>query len=291
MMEFTENDNSCYLSEEGSQSDTLPVVPNNTHSDLFVMCHASEIVVQNPDWSYVNPKNIKAPEDRDFGAGFYTCEKKDLWYPVSLYSKFEQVYLNEYTFDITGLRVLHLETNLIWVLIVAAHRHAGAGSKASWKQQWSLLREAILKVIDHYDMIIGPISNDRMYSALDDFIDNLVSEEYIIEAVNYMKYPLQYVSKSPKADKQFKYVCHQELSPSELQTSKEARLSSDSEMIRTMIQRRAAEKAKIKNGKLTSRLFKDLVVSCFIGIEDATDEHRRQHVESLVKEWLSHGRC
>lgn len=262
--------------------------------NLIDVCHASESIVQIPNWKYINPRRDRDPDDKDFGIGFYMCETVDQNYPIELYASFddvENVYLNEYTLNLEGLRDLRLQTNLVWVLVIAAHRHKNAGSKAVEKQQWKLLGAAIHSVVEKYDIIIGPIANDRMYSVLDTFINNKVSEEYVVEAVNFMNYPMQYVSKSDKADKRLTHVRSRELSPDELSAAREVRVSANETMKLTMVEKRRHELDAVKSGKANGRLFKDLVESCFRGIEDAENEIKLVHLEKVVEGWFENGKC
>lgn len=263
-------------------------------SKIIEVCHASESIVQIPNWQYVNPRRDRDPDDKDFGTGFYMCETVDQNYPIELYASFddvENVYLNEYNLNVEGLRDLRLKTNLVWVLVIAAHRHKNAGSKVEEKQQWKLLGSAIHYVVEKYDIVIGPIANDRMYSVLDTFINNKVSENYVVDAVNYMNYPMQYVSKSDKTDKQLTYIKSRELSKDELLVAREVRVSANESMKLAMVEKRRQELDDVKFGNVKGRLFKDLVASCFSGVEDASNKEKQEHLMKVVEGWFNDGKC
>jgi len=258
--------------------------------ELINVCHASESIVRVPDWKHRDPTSILDPEKKDFGIGFYMCKTMDLAYPVGLYSKRNRVILNEYTLDLDGLNPLNLRVNLVWVMVVAAHRQRSAGTKAS-RNYWAHLADAIKHEVEKYDIVIGPISNDRFFTVLDDFVDNAVSEQYTIDAVNFMRYPMQYVSKSDKADKKITFVKSSEVNKDELSTASAERDSEKEEMETAMTERRLLERADVKKGIAHGRLFSDVVDACFVGLEGATDEVIRERLSKIIKEWLENGAC
>lgn len=259
-----------------------------TSSNLLNVCHASQSIVRTPYWQTQRPDNPREIDDRDFGTGFYMCNTADQWYPIRLYARRSPVYLNEYKLDLSLVKVLNMGLDLIWVLFVAAYKHRTAGSKSEEKQQWALLSNAIREVVESYDLVIAPISDDNFYTALDDFIDNKVSESYMLEIVNFMSYPTQYVSKSDRADKQISYVSHKEISASELQAQREAFTISNDEMRQAVRVKRREERTAVMNGKTRGRLFRDITASY---CSDISDEKITEHLKNKVEGWLEDGKC
>ena len=167
----------------------------------LTLFHASEQVVERPRWNYAKDNTAKVR--KDFGQGFYMCVTPD--YPLRLYSDRsidnKCVYLNEYIFDITGLNELTLTDSLYWAMITASHR-----SDFTKRPEWHHFRDAIRNSILSYDLIIGTISNDRLFSTMNDFLRGRCTDVFLLECLQYMKYPMQYVSKCDKSDERLKYV-------------------------------------------------------------------------------------
>jgi hypothetical protein len=269
-------------------------VQDKSKASVLAVCHASENVIQVPNWRHVNPKNPRKPHERDFGAGFYMCETSDQWYPIGLYAGFgdriKRIVLNEYTLDLTGLNILRLRANLVWVMVIAAHRHENAGNTVE-RHHWHWLRNAICEAVKQYDLVIGPISDDDMYTVLDDFIDGKVSEGYVIDSVNYMKYPQQYVSTSDKADRQIKHIKHRGLLPNEALKAKNNRDLSQKKMKADIVERRYKERDEVRKGIMRGRLFKDIVDSHLMGLEEKPEHVRKQYIYNLVERWFRDGKC
>ena len=123
----------------------------------------------------------------------------------------------------------------------------------------------------------------RLFEAMDDFVDNRVSIEYVVDIINILERPFQYVSKSKKADMKIKYTTHNEISESDLQEAREKHRISDEKMVDDVIQRRRVER-EIMKGKTP---FDDLINGLFVGITNEGD--KRMHLSKLAKEWLKRG--
>lgn len=266
---------------------------NSERDDIYMfdVCHASELeIIQNPDWQYKNPDPNRRPERKDFGIGFYMCKIDDKTYPIGLKSGYPNVYLSEYTLDLSGLDILSLKVNLLWVMIVAAHRQRKSGSGDA-KAKWMLLADVIRGEIAKYDMVIGPISNDRFYSVLDNFVDDVVAEDYTIKAINFMRYPMQYVSKSKTADKQIVFTAGRELSQDEIENANALWESEKAEMNTTMTELTEVEMENVENGIINGRLFSDIVNMCFKDGETGSDNAIKTRLTGIVKGWFKNGYC
>jgi hypothetical protein len=159
--------------------------------------HASTEIVRNPVWNYRKQGSTNAK--KDFGDDFYICENMD--YPIKLYSANDEVIINEYLFDISGLNILTLKDDVHWLLSAAFHR-----SDFSKKTKWHALRDKYRQQLSRYDVIVGSITNDRFFSTLDAFIDGLITDEAAIGIIQMMTYPPQLVLKSDKACARLKFV-------------------------------------------------------------------------------------
>ena len=96
-------------------------------------------------------------------------------------------------------------------MVTASHR-----SDFSKHPDWHLFRDAVRKSILSYELIIGTISNDRLFSTMNDFLRGRCTDAFLLECLQYMKYPMQYVSKCDKVDSGIEFVRCTEVSQAEL---------------------------------------------------------------------------
>ena len=223
--------------------------------------HASEQIVKYPQWDYKCDDGITKTR-KDFGEGFYVCENPE--YPIALYSDRYQtettVYLNEYIFDTTGLEALILSDNLYWVMVVAAHRR-------NFKKHtpWHEFRDAIKDTLGMYQLITGPISNDCLFSTMNLFLENLCTDEVLLECMRYVEYPLQYVTKCDYADKNFKWVEAAEIFPKKLRESFESLAKRTLDMEDEIKKKQSSQRRNIRERKRAGeiiaegRLFEDIL--------------------------------
>jgi len=73
--------------------------------------------------------------------------------------------------------------------------------------------------------------------------------------------------------------------------AREDGVSNKKEMHMSMTERRANERAAVRNGIIRGRLFRDLVASCLVGVENETDVVKKQHLLNLVTRWIKDGKC
>jgi len=155
--------------------------------------HASEIEVREPRWDYARSVMTETEADlRDFGLGFYTCLDDE--YPLKLASDREVLVLNKYVSNLKGLRYIEFELDLEWLLSIGFHRRDLSSRK--WCHP---LRDRCRKWLSGCDVAIGVISNDKTYSAVEGFLDNLMPETAAIAMINAANYGVQYVFKSHEA--------------------------------------------------------------------------------------------
>ena len=153
----------------------------------ILLYHASTMEVRKPVWNYAGAK-----EKKDFGVGFYACENDE--YPIKLYSDNDIVVLNTYEIDTRGLKVIKLENDVNWLLAVGFHRR-----DYSRRKKLHALRDKYRRWISDADMVIGAISDDNLFSTVDAFLDNIITDFVALGIVQMMKYENQYVLKSDLA--------------------------------------------------------------------------------------------
>ena len=163
---------------------------------LETLYHVSDSIVAFPTWNYAEKvKGENIARLRDFGLGFYTC-KDDYDYSLKIASGKDIMVLNKYNVHLSGLKCIELAINLEWLLVVAFHRR----DFMSHGRRWLLsLRDRCRDWVRGCDLVIGPISDDRTYSVVEMYVDNLITDETAIKMLNVTNYGYQYVFKSELA--------------------------------------------------------------------------------------------
>ena len=149
----------------------------------------------------------------DFGSGFYmgtntlqsltlVCnEDKPKFYTVEL--------------DMTGLKVLTVEIGMDWAMLIAYYRKEMESAKGT------PIYEKYAHMADGYDVIIGYIANDRMYTELSRFFNKTLTDVALINCLSALDLGKQYVAISEKACKQIKILKEESLSQLELSLLKD----------------------------------------------------------------------
>lgn len=144
----------------------------------------------------------------DFGAGFYmgtttlqpltlVCnENKPKFYTVEL--------------DMTGLKVLKVDIGIDWAMLIAYYRKEMEDAKGT------TVYEKYAKMAEGYDIIVGYIANDRMYTELSRFFNKTLTDAALINCLSALDLGKQYVAISEKACKQIKIINEEPLSQLEL---------------------------------------------------------------------------
>ncbi len=173
-----------------------------SHSDdKLILYHGSKKGLQG-DIAPVSRKEC------DFGQGFYMgttvlqpltlvcAETKPKFYTVEL--------------DLTGLKVLHVGINMDWAMLIAYFR------KEMEDARGTTIYEKYAHFADGYDIIVGYIANDRMYTELSKFFNRTLTDVALINCLSALDLGMQYVAVTSKACKQIKVVKEEALQPLEL---------------------------------------------------------------------------
>ena len=151
----------------------------------------------------------------DFGEGFYLTDTKESAYKLVCQRKNPVVY--EFELDVSTIsnkKILNKDIN--WLMVVAAFRN---------KLDDKIIREKIINRINSYDLVIGNIADDRLFTTLDWFFDNIYSCEVAIELLNTIDFGLQYVLKSDNSLKKLKPITANNIFSGELLALREIRTS------------------------------------------------------------------
>lgn len=174
---------------------------NNTNDDKLILYHGSKEGIVGDI----------APISRDhcdFGKGFYMgtttlqpltliCdEDKPIFYTVEL--------------DLSDLKVLTIDVSMDWALLIAYYR------KEMESIRGSKLYEKYAHMLDGYDVVVGYIADDRMYTELSRFFNKTLTDVALINCLSALDLGKQYVAISEKACKKIKIIKEKAVSQLEL---------------------------------------------------------------------------
>ena len=169
----------------------------NDNSDRVILYHGSKSGIKGP----------VAPISRercDFGKGFYMGTES--YQPLTLISDFEDSKFYVVSLDMTGLRILNVNPDLEWAMLVAYNR-----GKID-EVRGTLLYEHYAAMSKGYDVIVGCIANDRMFYVLDNFFLGNNTDKALVMSLSALQLGEQYVAITEKACKHVKIEAEVELS-------------------------------------------------------------------------------
>lgn len=147
-------------------------------------------------------------EECDFGRGFYMGTST--LQPLTLICNEDKPKFYAVELDLTGLKVLTVDVGMDWAMLIAYHRKEMVSAKGT------AVYEKYAHMADGYDVIIGYIANDRMYTELSRFVNKTLTDAALIHCLSALDLGKQYVAISEKACRQIKILKEEPLSPLEL---------------------------------------------------------------------------
>lgn len=144
----------------------------------------------------------------DFGKGFYMGT--NTLQPLTLVCNEEKPKFYTVELDMTGLKVLTVEIGMDWAMLIAYYRKEMESAKGT------PIYEKYAHMADGYDVIIGYIANDRMYTELSRFFNKTLTDVALINCLSALDLGKQYVAISDRACKQIKVIKEESLSQLEL---------------------------------------------------------------------------
>ena len=144
----------------------------------------------------------------DFGQGFYMGTST--LQPLTLVCAEDKPKFYTVELDLTGLKVLNVEIGLEWALLIAYYRkemESAIGTK---------IYEKYANFANGYDIVVGYIANDRMYTELSRFFNKTLTDTALIHCLSALDLGKQYVAITEKACKQIKVLKEGSLSQLEL---------------------------------------------------------------------------
>lgn len=149
----------------------------------------------------------------DFGRGFYMGT--NTLQPLTLVCNEEKPRFYTVELDITGLKVLNVDIGMDWAMLIAYYR------KEMEEAKGTPIYEKYAHMADDYDVIVGYIANDRMYTELSRFFNKTLTDAALINCLSALDLGKQYVAITEKACKQIKIIKEESLSQLELSLLKD----------------------------------------------------------------------
>ena len=150
----------------------------------------------------------KSREDCDFGVGFYTGT--DTIQPLTLVCGEPNPKFYVVDLKLEGLKVLEMELGLEWAMVVAYHRGYMDIIKGTE------MYEKYAHFLDGYDMVIGYIANDRLYTELTRFFNGDITDVALMNCLVALDLGKQYVAKTQKGCDAFSIVTESDIYQLEL---------------------------------------------------------------------------
>ena len=129
--------------------------------------------------------------NNDFGRGFYMGET--LEQSATFVSEADDPKVYGFGIYTDGLNVVKHEINLDWMLSIAYYR----GKLDEYKSSEKLKK--IININDGADLIIAPITDNRMFDIIDEFIEGRITDVACMNALAALDLGNQYVLKTKKA--------------------------------------------------------------------------------------------
>lgn len=152
-------------------------------------------------------------DECDLGSGFYMGT--NTLQPLTLVCNEDKPKFYTVELDMTGLKVLTVEIGMDWAMLIAYYRKEMESAKGT------AIYEKYAHMADGYDVIIGYIANDRMYTELSRFFNRTLTDVALINCLSALDLGKQYVAISEKACKKIKILKEEPLSQLELSLLKD----------------------------------------------------------------------
>ena len=167
---------------------------------IITLFHGSEKVVEVPTFGAGKKTN-------DFGLGFYCTESEKIakeWAVSSLRDGF----CNRYTLDTEYLNILNLNspdyTILNWIAVLVEHRLFSIKTPVARRAKRYLIDNFGINV-NAYDLIAGYRADDSYFDYAESFLNNGISVEHLVRAMQLGKLGEQIVLKSKFAFSRIKF--------------------------------------------------------------------------------------
>ena len=120
---------------------------------------------------------------------------------------YENAKLYTLNINLSGLKLLNIDIGLEWALFVAYNRGKMDFAKETPIYQY------FDTLSNGYDMIVGYIANDRMFTVLDRFFRGDITDTALIHSLSALKLGKQYVAITQKSCSQINIVKEMTITP------------------------------------------------------------------------------
>lgn len=139
----------------------------------------------------------------DFGKGFYIGT--DTLQPLTLICAEDKPKFYTVEFDLSNLKILEVDIGMDWAMMIAYYRKQMESVKGS------PIYEKYAHLADGYDVIVGYIANDRMYTELARFFNGTITDVALLKCLSALDLGKQYVAITQKACDQIKILKEHDL--------------------------------------------------------------------------------
>lgn len=131
--------------------------------------------------------------DCDFGSGFYMGT--ETLQPLTLICGEEKPVFYVVDFSLDNLKVLDVELGIEWAMVIAYNRGYMDIIKGTE------MYEKYVHYLDGYDVVVGYIADDRLYTELNRFFNGDITDEVLMRCLSALELGKQYVALTEKACK------------------------------------------------------------------------------------------
>ena len=146
--------------------------------------------------------------DCDFGSGFYMGTES--LQPLTLICGEEKPVFYIVDFSLDNLKVLDIELGVEWAMVIAYHRGYMDIIKGTE------MYEKYAHYLDGYDVVVGYIADDRLYTELNRFFNGDITDEVLMRCLSALELGKQYVALTEKACKNVMIIKEYEIPNLEL---------------------------------------------------------------------------
>jgi hypothetical protein len=205
------------------------------------------VVIEKPVWDYAAGTDS---ERNDFGLGFYTSTDADQ--PLMLLCERSHVVLNRYALTLDGLDVKRIPNDAEWLMTVVFNRRDFIS-----KKRLHAIRDAYRGKFAGIDAVIGAIANDRLFSTINAFIENNITDAVAVACLEMMRYAPQIVLKSTRACGKIAFLDAEVFEGDRLAPYRERVVAE-----RALVDDRITEikEQKFREGRLLSELLKEIAL-------------------------------
>ena len=164
----------------------------NIDENKITLYHGSDKILKVPEFG-------KGEINNDYGQGFYCTKNKGLAGEWAVLWTEKDGYINEYSFDYSGLKVLYLNQLPVehWIALLLNNRNIYSLNDFAFSIN-AFLQKYLIDTSE-YDVIEGWRADDAFFSYITDFVSNTLSVENVSLALKFGDLGNQVFLKSKKA--------------------------------------------------------------------------------------------